>query len=213
MIILSRVDSTEIKIEVEESKQYGIMLSGGLDSAVLLYFILLDAKQKNLTLDITPFTIIKYDESYKFVNLIIDYLNNLVGCSIPYTTLIGNPDTRHDLHSINARKEIKNIKPKLDHLFSALNQNPPFTLKCVKELGWTPPNRLTSNLSIFEITPFLDLYKTHIVDLADQYGLHHLFELTHSCTEKTNERCNVCFQCEERAWAFKELNLTDTGKI
>jgi hypothetical protein len=213
MIISSRIDNVKINIDVEENKKYGIMLSGGLDSAILLYFILLDANQKNIILDITPFTIIKHDGSYNYVNSMIDYLNSLFQTSVPYTTLVGDPNTRHDLHSINARKEIKNICPDLDHMFSGLNQNPPFILNCVKNLGWIPPNRPSVNLSSFELMPFLNLYKTHIIDFADQYQQQKLFELTHSCTERIEGKCKICFQCEERAWAFEELKLKDYEKI
>lgn len=213
MVIRSRLDNKEIEINVEENKKYGIMISGGLDSAVLLYLILLDAKLKNINLDITPFTITKTDGSYLYVDPIIDYLNNLLKTNIPYTTLIGDPNTPHDQHGINARIEVKKRCPNIDHMFSALTQNPPFTLKCVEDFGWTAPNRLTKPPNSYEIMPFLNLYKSYIIDFADQYNLHKLFEITHSCTEKTNTRCGICFQCEEREWAFRELNLLDTGKI
>ncbi len=40
MIYKSRLDGSEVEINVQSDKRYGILLSGGFDSAVLLYMIL-----------------------------------------------------------------------------------------------------------------------------------------------------------------------------
>lgn len=36
---------------------------------------------------------------------------------------------------------------------------------------------------------------------------------TDTCTGSKNLRCNQCWQCCERSWAFAKNNLIDTGKM
>jgi tRNA(Ile)-lysidine synthase TilS/MesJ len=54
------------------NKNYGIMLSGGLDSVILLGILLATNKDIN----IQSFTIPKHDWSYKHVQTILNYFNN-----------------------------------------------------------------------------------------------------------------------------------------
>jgi 7-cyano-7-deazaguanine synthase in queuosine biosynthesis len=59
--------------------------------------------------------------------------------------------------------------------------------------------------------PFNHLYKTHTIDLHFMFNTEPLLELSHSCTQLKSGRCNDCYHCHERQWAFDQLNKIDPG--
>ena len=213
MIIRSRIDDSIIQIDIKQNIKYGIMLSGGIDSAIMFYLILLDAQQKNIVIDIQPFSTIKYDESYTYVNPIIDYFNQQFNVCIPYTILVGEPSVHHSLQSRVAAREIKTKYPLIEMMFNGLNQNPPPPFDLARWGEGRYPNRIKSPPSMKDLMPFISLYKSHIIDLVFQYQQEQLFEITHSCTEWTKGRCMQCFQCNERKWAFDFLKKEDPGNL
>jgi len=210
MEILSRIDQKPIVVEIQQNINYGIMLSGGLDSAVLLFLILEDAKLKNIELSLQPFSMIKHDQSYKYVKGIIDYYNDRFQLEIPKTILVGNPELHHSEQSTFATREVFQKHPNINFLFNAVNQNPPGDWG---DPSWEFPNRVKQSPHPKIIMPFVDLYKTHIVDLIFQYDIEYITKLTHTCTELTAGRCMECFQCNERHWAFTELGKLDRGLL
>lgn len=196
-----------VDITLSKNKKYGIMLSGGLDSAFLLYLIL----NKNKNIIIQPFSILKHDHSYKYVNPIIKYFNKQFGIDIPETILVGNPNVHHRMQGTLGVGEVFRKYPKIQILFSGLNQNPP---EPFGDPNWIKPNRPSSDYQVPKMKfPFLHLYKTDIVSLMFEHGQEELMNLTHTCTELTDSRCGECFQCNERAWAFDQLGKTDTGTL
>jgi 7-cyano-7-deazaguanine synthase in queuosine biosynthesis len=209
MNIKSRLDNKVINIELSSNKNYGIMLSGGLDSSVLFYLILKTAETQKINLSIQPFTIPKYDGSIKYIDNILLFLRNTFNISIPNTIQVGDPDVYHGNQSLVALKEIFFKYPNIHHVFLGTNQNPPDQFK----LPGLYPNRVKSVNSTRVILPFIDLYKTHIVDLIYYLEATELINISHSCTEQQIGRCEQCFQCHERKWAFSQLLKEDTGKL
>lgn len=203
METLSRLDSKKIVVEIQQNKKYGIMLSGGLDSAMLLYLILLENKFCN----IQPFSIPKHDGSHRYVQGILEYFNTEFDIKLPDPIIVGNPDVHHSQQSRVAITELF-LKYPVDYLFIGLNQNPP---QPWGDPNWERPNRPTKSDDSRIILPFIELYKTHIVDLIFQYDQQYILNLTHTCTEQKVGRCGQCFQCNERSWAFEQLQQTDTG--
>ena len=190
-----------MNFNLKPTAHYGIMLSGGLDSAVLLYLML----SENKNISIQPFTIPKHDGSRSYINAILDYMNRQFNIKLPDTILVGDPNLFHAEQGPSAVKQIKKQYP-VNYLFFGSNQNPPVTL------AGTNPIRIQSTSDSI-VLPFFDLYKTSIIEYAVNYNAQELFNLTHSCTEQPIGRCNRCWQCLERAWAFNELNLQDTGTL
>lgn len=207
MKIKSRLDKQLLSVEVNENIKYGIMLSGGIDSAILMYFLI----KSNRKIDLQPFSILKHDHSYIYVNNIINHFNNKFNINIPKTILVGNPDVHHRLQGSLGVGEVFRKYPQIQMLFSGLNQNPP---EPWGDPNWIKPNRPAPNYTVAKMKfPFLHLYKTHIIDFMFEYGQEELMNLTHTCTEMTDGRCGMCFQCNERSWAFEQLGKTDTGKL
>jgi hypothetical protein len=182
-------------------KNYGIMLSGGLDSAVLLYLLI----SQNNQIKIQPFTIDKVDGSMMYVNSIIGHFNKKFNLSIPHTIKVGDPTLHHRLQSKSAVKDIfKNYN--IDILFNAINQNP-------KELSNLPgaPLRDTKSDNPKIVFPFVNLLKTDILKIMFDNDQGDIAEITHSCTEQKVGRCGKCWQCTERSWAFSQIKKSDPG--
>lgn len=188
-----------MKFNLDQNSRYGIMLSGGLDSAILLGLLLLENKNIN----IQPFTIPKTDGAMLYADPVIAYINSKFDTSIPNTIKVGDPNVHHRQQSKTAVKEIfENYN--IDRLFIAINRNP-------EELAEMPgaPKRDTRSDNFKVVFPFVDLLKTDIIRLAIENNLVELFNITHSCTEQQRGRCGKCWQCTERSWAFNQLDLSD----
>jgi NH3-dependent NAD+ synthetase len=190
-----------MKLDITENISYGLLLSGGLDSAILLYLLILE----NKNLKIQPFTIPKYDGAYLYADPIIDFFNKKFSLNISKTIKVGNPNAHHSQQNVSAVKEIfKNYQ--IDQLFIAINTVP----ESLKDYPGTP-NRATVSLDPKIVFPFVDLTKDKILSILFENNLEELIPLTHSCTEQTEGRCKVCWQCKEREWAFNQLGKQDTG--
>lgn len=172
----------------------GIMLSGGMDSALLLYLM-----ASYMNIDITPFTVIKKDRPDLYVNKIIDWVNNKTGRTIDHSKLIGDPQVPHSKIINTAIEEIDN---EYDILYFAGNSYPVDVLP-------NGPAR-AKRLDPRHVQPFFYCYKTDIVQAYIDFNLMELLPLTHTCTERSVGRCNRCWQCKERIWAFSQLEISDT---
>lgn len=204
MEIQSRIDGKQIVVSLQQNSTYGIMLSGGLDSTVLLYLML----QSCPAAAIQPFYIAKHDGSFAYIDGIIEYMNMLFNIRMPTPIKVGSPDIPHSQINQVGIKHVLFKYPEIEKLYIGINQNPPQPWGDPK---WQFPNRPTSNTSPRLEMPFIQLYKTHIIDLVDQFKIQALADLTHTCTEQVTGRCLKCFQCNERMWAYETLGLKDTG--
>jgi tRNA(Ile)-lysidine synthase TilS/MesJ len=202
MIYKSRLDGTEVEISVQPDKKYGILVSGGFDSAVLLYMILKAYPE----IDLRAFTIPKRDGALNYSPGVVAYVNQKLNTNIPPPIVVGNPAVHHRVQTHAATHDMV-TNHGVELVFNGVNKNPP---ELEPEDG--APNRTLLSGDAGKIFyPFFDLYKTHIVDFMFQLGIEDLMNLTHSCTEMAKDRCGRCWQCGERAWAFRTLVQNDTG--
>jgi hypothetical protein len=190
-------------ITTDKITNYGILLSGGLDSAILLYLLV----SVNPKIKIQPFTISKTDGAYLYADPIIEHFNSKFNLSIPKTIVVGDPTVHHRLQSTTAVTDIFEKHP-VDTLYIGINQNPPELSK----LDGAPKRNTKSNDPRI-VFPFVDLYKHNILQFMYDANQEELINITHSCTEQQVGRCNQCWQCTERKWAFKQLDKTDTGTL
>lgn len=198
-------------VDLNSNKKYGIMLSGGLDSAVLLYVILNEASKNKIEINLQPFTIPKHDGSYLFVESILNYFKETFKIHLPNTILVGDPNVHHTQQSKTAVKEIFEKYSEIDFIYFATNQNP------IKDFDYSSypqgsfPNRIKESEHPKILLPFINLYKDQILKILFENNQTDLINLTHSCTEQKTGRCGRCFQCNERAWAFRQLDKLDSG--
>jgi hypothetical protein len=208
MNFISVVDGQSIEVNADPTKKYGIFLSGGIDSAILLAALVKDSVIKGFTLDIQPFTIPAQSGASPAPHKVIDYINQHFDVSIPPTIFVGDITQHHSKLTKYAFGQVIQLHPEIDMIFMGLNQNPPPPF--VSKAGLFPNRAKESNHVKLEL-PFIKLYKNHVIDIMFQLGVEKLSELTHSCTEQSKRRCNSCFACDERQWAFDTIGRTDSS--
>ena len=57
--------------------------------------------------------------------------------------------------------------------------------------------------------PFIDLNKSHVIDLYFKHDVTYLLGLSFSCTDRGDIHCGECVCCLERARGFIELGMKD----
>ena len=186
------------------AKHIGLMLSGGMDSTILLFLILKEIQDNKINVGLTAFIVpverLKSTEySYRIINFLENYFQIKINVQV-----IGSGSLPHNLN-INVPARIILHQKLVDKLYVGVNQNPPV------DFGVPQINRRHPDAAIPETVgfPFVQLYKTHILELYRIFNILELAHMTHSCGSNADCPCEKCFHCFERSWAFNELNLKD----
>ena len=222
------IHSNEVPLYDEDN--IGFMLSGGYDSCVLLSLLLIRTPPKSIQV----FTIDKPDNSVKNANAITDVFRNLypdiefsntivkggnyqedymIGTGGPWDKI--DHDTKwgpigtqgylafHDI--------MDNYIDDIDVLYNGYTKNPPVIINSTT----SPPFRKNADLAQQRHPkfkgPFSHLTKDRVITIACEIGAHHAMTMSHTCTQVPVGRCNECWQCKERAWAFEQNNMLDYG--
>lgn len=207
MIIFTGPDSDKRQIEIKfhEGKQrIGVMLSGGADSAILLYLLALERKLEGSTQEIIPFTVARPDGAWNYVKPIVDKINQMLGITLPDPIQVGDPALHHSQQGRSGELEARG-KYNIDHFYYGSQQHPPVPMP-----GDYPKRPEQVELPGTTI-PFALVDKRHTLGLYEVFQAWPLIELTHSCTALTEGRCGECYNCKEREWALSELGITDPG--
>jgi hypothetical protein len=199
-------EKKEIDLTIPPNKEkIGVMLSGGADSAILLFLLAKFFSHKKLI----PLTVPRYDGAYLYAPSIVEHINQTLHLDISKPLKLGDPDLPH-YEQAQSGIDIAFKYNIVDYVFWGTQSTPPPDL--VQLSGLYPNRRINKDLERVS-TPFFDLYKSHTLELYFQFDQIELLKLTHSCTEKQIGRCNQCFQCDERSWAFKCLGKEDPGQL
>jgi len=207
MIIITGPDSDkrQIEIKLHEGKQrIGVMLSGGADSAILLYLLALERKLEGSTQEIIPFTVARPDGAWNYVKPIVDKINQMLGIELPDPIQVGDPTLHHSKQGRSGELEARG-KYNIDHFYYGSQQHPPVPMP-----GEYPARPDKIELPGTTI-PFALVDKRHTLGLFEVFQAWPLIELTHSCTALTEGRCGECYNCKEREWALSDLGITDPG--
>ena len=189
-----------MKIEIPEgTKHINILMSGGVDSTILLYLLLKDGYE-----NIVCHTMDKEGNVSKLVlSPIIDYLNKKFNRNI-------------QLHIIKKKLWIR------EAVKGILNFYPGVVITgCNKVVTdkFTPTNYIPEDtppvrgppLNEFHLRPLIDLDKIEIVRFYLEENILDLLKLTKSCGYRPvyEPRCNGCYFCMERSWAANYLGIED----
>lgn len=216
MIIISgpKDDKREIKIELPAHHQrIGVMLSGGADSAILLYLLALERKMSGSNHKLIPLTVPRTDGASNYVDAIVLKVNELVPESnIPLPVRLGDPTVHHSEQTNTGERDARRLHG-IEHIFYGSQAHPPVPMP-----GEYPgrPDRteyLNNKGQVSTTCPFALLDKRHTIDLYEIFQVWSLIELTHSCTHQTQGRCGQCYNCKEREWAIADLGYTDPGSL
>lgn len=180
----------------------GVLVSGGLDSAILFYLLKTINQKIGNVHTIIPYSIRRKEGSIIHAPLVIDYIHK---CFNEEPTKISFIDT---LSSIREGKQVwlatQIIKTtnEVDHLYLGVIYSRPDHFKDVEVF------RPTKKEIGFLKYPFFQLEKSHIIDLIINLNQQKLFEITTSC-DNYGIKCFGCVGCTERAWGFSEMGVPD----
>ena len=185
---------------LNNGRKIGIFCSGGFDSTLLLFLCLKIIKENNLNTNLQIFTVPRHDDSIIHAQRVVDYMNKLYNIKLSILA-VGDPNVEH----------FKQVSSGFKLAFEYCDQILLGDTATPDEIP-NGPNRIRSMSALFA-QPFIDYTKRYIVELANQIGFIDCQTISHTCTESLTIRCNKCWQCQERAWAFKINNYVDLGNM
>jgi hypothetical protein len=198
-----------ITIELPKVKRVGVLVSGGADSAILLYILAKLNLENGSPCELIPFTVPKTDGAIVFARGVVDHVNQALNCNLPQTTVVGDPTLHHSQQVSSGREEAFDNYD-VDIIVYGSQQTPP---KDELLVDWEYPIRPDQIHYSIAYCPFALVDKRHTIDLYRIFNKMDLLAVTHSCTEKPSGRCGKCLYCQERAWALKSNLLEDTGDL
>lgn len=190
---------------VQTHSNIGVLSSGGLDSSVLIFLLLKLSQEHHINNKIKIFTVPRVDGSKNHSAEILSYLNNEFNIQLEHN-IVGNIN-----HSDPARQVVSGIidalnDKSLDIVLAADTKMPDFEVIP----GQANPVRVRGTMKRYD-QPFFDYTKDYTVKLGIDYKLDEIFRRSHSCVVLDHGRCNHCWWCKERVWAFEKNNYADPG--
>lgn len=200
-----------IHLPSEKGKKLLVAVSGGADSAILLYLMCKLNRDFDLQHTIQPLTVNKVDGAKIHSAAVISWIEKKLSVKLPSPIVGGNQNLPHD-KIVNTFIRSMMATGMFDYVYIGENRIPPipFPFGLTNDFPGLAPERKdnpSQELGVF--LPFNDLYKTHTIGLYFELDCLELLEFTHTCTEQTVGRCGKCWQCGERDWAFRELGHLD----
>ena len=203
-LVITVEDNKIAKLSLPLTKQkIGVFISGGIDSAILYYMILLKNKSLENLHEIIPITIHRKEGSKHFAKLVVNYVNACHGIE-PYealivgdTTLPENQQVKSgvlEAHSLGFNIVFVGVIKQLPEHMIGFE-----TIPYKENFGFRVPFKL--------------LDKSNVIDIIKQFKQDGLFHITHSCDIYEIGRCNKCNGCRERAWGFSQLMTSDPGML
>lgn len=197
---------------VDVHNNAGILVSGGADSAILLYILL-----KYSTEPVTVYTLaskIKQRSSLYYSSKVIDKCLELTKKEFIYQKIIYVQ--QQNLKNLFLNPDNDWREKKISIIYNAETQIPPYE---VVELFQSKLDREIINLRNPNIVhklylnnmhyrPFKNINKKQIFEIYNFFNvIDELFPLTRSCEDLTlfDKHCGHCWWCEERLWGFNNL--------
>lgn len=177
--------------EVKRNYSIGVMLSGGIDSALLYCLVLLENNNIGNVFKIYPYTIVRKDGSYDAAKRVNDFIATQFNLSNDLE-IVGD-GTLHEMAQVSSG--ITDVLKTNDFAYCGIIESRP-----EHSIGWIRPQFRES----FRVKyPLLNLQKSHVIDILYKYNLDTLLTLTHSCNFP--KVCGECNGCRERAWGINQL--------
>lgn len=220
MLIETSQDNIELSFE-ENQRNILVKISGGVDSAIVLYMLCEYASSERPDLKLIPMTANDWKKPYqvKFAKQVLDWHRN----KFPLVNILEHQTSQldHGYDYIQGQKDLRDsVKANydIDILVNGINALPPEEVVFVNEEGEVQDGPVDSrdgvtgqwNSSKTNFSPLRNLNKKGVAELYTKFNLHNtLKKVTRSCespnAEKTNNfttHCGYCWWCQERQWGF-----------
>ena len=218
--------TTNLVIEIPESaKKIGVTLSGGADSAILLYILCQHIKQNNLDVTVLPITScvlakpIMIEGTFRVSNRIRELFNyDLPFLLENFLYYKGRKIFEFDMvaQSTMLKEGVIDFLIGAGTSFASEEELKKHNMwddrPVYRGLDYVPSNyeNLLENDTRYKIyKPFLQVDKKFIAEMYDLYGVREtLLPYTRSCiasfsvSKGWSKPCKTCWWCKERYWAF-----------
>jgi len=177
----------------------GFLISGGLDSTVLLYTCCMIRQDIVGAANFLSFTVtITAEELY--ASHILNYIGSQFKINIDHTIIEYNRNVNEENRIKDALSDAKQM---CDFLLMGDTANPPEV-----------PGGPTRHRSTHEryVQPFFDWTKKDVIALATEINMPtDLMLVTTTCDDEPP--CGHCWPCRERIWGFAANNLVDPKMV
>lgn len=197
----------------------GIHVSGGADSALILYCTALMIHNRGQADTVKIWPAVSYDiaapncKSHDFGKNIVKYIKNL-----PFGEAVQNPYL-HAYHQTDAATESKNIylREARKYLFNVIGCDEVMDGTTRGMPGISRPTQsfdpseedlivMTKQPGLEFVFPFATVNKKFIAAQYKHFGLKDLSNMTSSCIISSRSPCKECWWCKERYWAFSSYD-------
>jgi 7-cyano-7-deazaguanine synthase in queuosine biosynthesis len=171
-LVITVEDNKIAKLSLPLTKQkIGVFISGGIDSAILYYMILLKNKSLENLHEIIPITIHRTEGSKHFAKLVVNYVNACHEIEPCEALIVGD----------TSLPENQQVKSGVTEAYSL-----GFDIVFVGIIKLLPEHMIG-----FEIIPYKESFrfraplhsldKSNVIDIIKQFKQDGLFHITHSC--------------------------------
>jgi 7-cyano-7-deazaguanine synthase in queuosine biosynthesis len=187
----------EIRVP-EDCKKIHLLFSGGVDSTLLLYLLLLQKQQLDLEIKCYGLLMSKSNINFLRCRKILDVLEQRFNVEIPFQ----NFDRKFILREF--AEMILSVES--GYVFSGCNKVLDFLEPTNYIEGDTPPVR-GNPFNEFHIRPFIDMDKDEIISYYIKYNILDILEMTYSCGYSMKTPCGNCYFCLERNWGLQMCGI------
>jgi 7-cyano-7-deazaguanine synthase in queuosine biosynthesis len=184
----------------EDCNKIHLLFSGGADSTILLYLLLLE-QQKKPELEIKCYGLMMPKLTIKFSRCIS--ILNVLEQRFKTKIIFKNFDKQFILREF--AQLILSVEP--GYVYSGCNKVLEFLEPINYIEGDTPPVR-GHPFNEFHIRPFINMDKAEIISYYIQHNVLDLLNMTHSCGYDMETPCNGCYFCLERGWGLQKCGIT-----
>ena len=201
-------------------------ISGGTDSALLLYLMIKSMKHFNYDMKIIPMTVRRPRPTNPLhAAAVIEVIEEIFNIKLEHKTYYPSIETEEEQIYVDG-KFFSDISTSLFHedktdlIVSGITCNPPIKIQKTFNDGVNKEEhkrgvntkRILEHCSsfgnFFEIAPFININKSQLAKIFKKENLlENLFPVTRSCEDSNSlhQHCGRCWWCDERKWAFGRL--------
>ena len=191
-------------------KKVGVQLSGGADSALILYLLVKMAQERNEEIflypvtgyDVTSPSIVTYESAENIVKWIVnktgyEFIKDPI--IVPY---MNKDNTKDDM--LRSTRKYLSQRYSCDVVLDGISLGMPES-KRSGPIGyeWVDDQSIRSLAVKYPYQfPWSTVNKKFIAAQYKKFGIEELSNLTNSCIVSSSYPCKECWWCKERYWAF-----------